>query len=346
MEDRIKYEGNNALLFEKRSADGLSKRAELIVPATHYAILVKDGQMMDTLDSGRHPVFEGKEEKRTQDVTVDVIFISKTVKLAIRWGTKEQFAFRDEETGVPVRVGARGQFEVQVMNPRKFYLLFVGADAVYDVEKLKERLEIRLLAEAESAIAAAMRENALTYDRLAENKLKISEAVRPVLAKMFEEDYGLKLFSFTIAGFLIADEDIRAVEERRRALQERAAAEESARLDREEQIRREEAELEKLRFEWEKEKYLRELSARDYERYLEVCRAIGWEGKATPQRAGTLRGAPKKRCPHCGAELRTGDRFCSGCGKSVGEKKTCAQCGEPLPAGASFCPACGARSKE
>ena len=44
-----------------------------------------------------------------------------------------------------------------------------------------------------------MREKSLTYDRLSEHKDEIAQSVLPELSKMFEEDYGLKMFSFTAA---------------------------------------------------------------------------------------------------------------------------------------------------
>lgn len=51
-------------------------------------------------------------------------------------------------------------------------------------------------------------------------------------------------------------------------------------------------------------------------------------------------------CPHCGAELEPGAKFCMSCGKKVQlEKKanTCPSCGAELESGAKFCTSCGKR---
>jgi len=56
-------------------------------------------------------------------------------------------------------------------------------------------------------------------------------------------------------------------------------------------------------------------------------------------------------CPACGALLRQGAKFCTGCGKPVAAPRpvtaattesTCAACGNPLKPGAKFCNKCGA----
>ena len=139
------------------------------------------------------------------------------------WGTKTRFSFRDPETDVPVKVGAHGEFEVQISNPRKAYMVLIGAEDEYTVQDLKERLATRMLSKVEPAIAGAMRSGGLTFDRISEHKDEIAQSVLPVLSKMFEEDYGLKMFSFTIASVVISDEDIAAIEDARKNVSHRAA---------------------------------------------------------------------------------------------------------------------------
>lgn len=52
------------------------------------------------------------------------------------------------------------------------------------------------------------------------------------------------------------------------------------------------------------------------------------------------------KCPKCGAEIHSGDKYCMGCGYPVAKMRhddptTCAFCGKNVPAGAKFCPFCG-----
>ena len=219
----IKYEGDNTELFKRISADGLEPDARIVVPETHNAIFIKDGILMDTLQSGSYEIFEEKSKRKCKNVSVEVIYLSKTARLKVMWGTKTRFSFRDPETDVPVKVGAHGEFEVQISNPRKAYMVLIGAEDEYTVQDLKERLATRMLSKVEPAIAGAMRSGGLTFDRMSEHKDEIAQSVLPVLSKMFEEDYGLKMFSFTIASVVISDEDIAAIGDARKNVSHRAA---------------------------------------------------------------------------------------------------------------------------
>ena len=58
------------------------------------------------------------------------------------------------------------------------------------------------------------------------------------------------------------------------------------------------------------------------------------------------------RCPNCGAKIRPGMAFCSGCGARLVQQpaqpaapqtSVCPSCGEPIPADATFCINCGAK---
>lgn len=323
------YQGNNDELFVKKSTDGLDPDAKVVVPETHNAILLKDGQMMDTLNSGSHSIFDPKS-KKTQNILVEVIFMSKTAKLKVNWGTKTQFSFRDTETDVPIKVGAHGEFEVQICNPRKAYLELIGAQKQFDINQLKERLAMRMMSKVEPAIVRAMREKSLTYDRLSEHKDEIAQSVLPELSKMFEEDYGLKMFSFTLASVMIADEYVKAIETAKREKREREEEEAKLRAEKIEAEARDDKN-------WEKEKFLRELEKNDYEKYLEVCKAIGWEPKGGARGAGRF-------CPNCGHSYEAGDKFCPGCGKQVGNTvKICPSCKKENAASANFCSGCGAK---
>ena len=207
----IKYTGDNTELFRRVPAENLDPDARIIVPETHNAIFIKDGILMDTLNSGSYEVFEDKSRRKCKNSAVEVIYLSKTARLKVMWGTKTRFDFRDPETDVPVKLGAHGEFEVQISKPRKAYMVLIGAEDQFTVQDLKERLSTRMMSKVEPAIARAMREGGISFDRVSEHKDEIARAVLPELSKMFEEDYGLKIFSFTIASVVISDEDIAAI---------------------------------------------------------------------------------------------------------------------------------------
>jgi subtilisin family serine protease len=47
------------------------------------------------------------------------------------------------------------------------------------------------------------------------------------------------------------------------------------------------------------------------------------------------------QCPHCGAMVRPGARFCAACGNSLLPDRACPHCGAPVKEGVRFCGRCG-----
>lgn len=327
----IELEKGNENLMYRIKATNLPKDTMVVVPETHSAILIKDGRLMDTLNGGKYHLFDAKSEKKSESISVEIIYLSKTVKLKANWGTKVQFQYRDEELDLPVHVGARGEFEVQISNPRKAYLELIGMDKEFVLDRLRERLAVRMMSKVEPAIAKAMVERHLPFERISLYKEEISQAVFEKLIPMFENEYGLKIFSFTFEDIFADEKDARELEAERNRRKEEKKQEEK-----EEKAKQEEKEKDSL--DWERTKYLLELRSSDYEKYLEVCKVIGW--KPEPRITGT--GASGRFCRNCGTPYGAGDKYCPECGAPVGStKKICSKCGREYPSTVKFCSECG-----
>lgn len=321
----IKYEGDNTRLFEKISVDCLDYDARIIVPETHNAIIIKDGQMMNTLESGDHPIFDALLGKKYGSRTVDIIFMSKTARLKLLWGTKTRFTFRDPYTDMPYCAGANGEFEIQIGDPRKAYLRLFGSDKNFTVENLKERLSGRMVAAAEPIMARYINEQNCEYFRLTEMKDRLAAEVYPVIAAMFGDDYGIKLFSFTIAEIAAGEEYAAEIEAERKRRRERAEKRADSEDEEKRQMLREDRD-------WERQKYIMDMKNAQNDKYLDVTREIGWEKSAS---GGTF-------CSGCGTKCTPSDRFCPNCGKSlVPTAAVCPECGFTNAAGARFCSQCG-----
>ncbi len=319
-------------LFTRKSCTDLDKDAQVIVEETHSAILIKDGEMVNTLSGGRYPIYEKKDK---HILKVDVIYMSKTAKLKVFWGTINKLNVKDPQTNLTIEVGANGEFEVQIKEPRKFYLELVGADKTFTVDKLKERLQGRVLNEIEPLIAKTMREENLAYYDLAEKKQIIAKNIMPELVKMFEREYGLTMFSFIISKIFIPQEYIDKIE---KELANRKAEEKAEKTAKEYA-----AELERLADkQWERELLLKQLEDKNYEKYLEVCKILGWESRGRSE----SKSSNNTFCTECGHQVHPGDKFCPGCGKPVGKKVVqgeCPKCKKVNAPDAKFCSGCGTK---
>ncbi len=220
MAEIVKFTGSNADLFVRESADKLHAAAQVIVPETHTVLLIKDGMVSEALGAGRHDIFDTESgflrlKKDSDCATVDFVFISKTAKLPMLWGTPTPFATRDPITGVHIRVGLNGELEFRVATPKKFYLELVGADSEYNVDKLKKRILTRLTSAIEPVVAQTMTDEHLCYTDFAMNKQLVSERLKRKISELFVAEYGLELCSFVINGAIISESDIMAVERKR-----------------------------------------------------------------------------------------------------------------------------------
>ncbi len=324
----IKCGGGNDVLFRKVIIEKEELNKAIIVPDTHNAIIVKDGIALETLSSGRHKILDKKKgnlkEILNQDQAIEVIFVSKTAKLNILWGTDTQYDMRDPVTGTSIKLGTRGEMEVQISNPRKAYLELIGQNEAFSVEDLKNRIQGRLLAEVQYQIATIMQTRNLSYDRLGEVLLPVSNDVLPHIADLFDKDYGLKVFSFTISRVIISDEDIEKIS---------AAKSLSAKFTREKAQKD---------LDYQRQMDLKKLEREDYAKYLEVCRIVGW-----PANSGKKDTKSQSECSNCGAKLSADTKFCPVCGQEVKVSKIkCPNCGKMISKDDMFCKHCGAKVRE
>ena len=329
----IRCEGGNNVLFRKMEIRGDDLKKVIIVPETHNAIIVKDGVALETLPSGKHKLFDKKNSVIDKDIVdakeeIELIYVSKTAKLNIYWGTDVPFDMRDPVTGVAIQLGASGEMEVQISNPRKAYLELIGLETVFNTDKLKKRLHGRLLAEVQFQLANVMKEKNLSYDRLGEVLLPVGNAMLPHIAEFFDRDYGLKLFSFTISRVLIDDKQIEKIAKARGEKFEREIKKE----ERDNQER-----LDNIAY--ERQMDLKRLEREDYAKYLEVCRIVGW-----PATKKETRGS---ECPNCGVKISADMKYCPVCGTEIKVTKVkCPNCGKMITKDDMFCKHCGAEVKK
>ncbi len=344
----IKFEGDNNALFWRFQADVLNPNAEIIVPETHTVIYVKDGMFMDELHGGRYPIFEQKKKlfglvtQKVGAVSVDLVFISKTARLRVYWGTPDPFSFRDELTDLLIHIRAYGEFEVRVSNPRKFYAELVGSDKNFTISDLQNRLLGRLVSEAEPVVYKTIKENHISFDEISMYKLEIAASIKESLSKIFAEDYGLEICSFVVGNISPLNEEIDMLEQRRHSINKKREDKKDAK-----EIA---AELERLSDKaFERNKILRQLESQDRDKYFEVLKILGWptdggQPKATAKQAKkAVAKGEKKICPICKAKYVGDIQFCPRDGGKL-EKyatTTCPNCHKELPADVTFCPYCG-----
>ena len=331
-----KGNANNDLLWRVHG-DVANPDCQIIVPPTHYCILIKDGQMQAPYGGGRYPIFEtqgkGLFKKKVQPAFCDVIFINRTIKLNGHWGTKNPIYGRDPITDLPVTLRGFGEYEIGVSDPNKFYLEIAGLDTHFDLHSLQERMLTKLMAIVEPVFANSLRTLFYSYADIVEHKQEINQYLTPLVDEMFVKDTGLTVYSFTIDNLTIDENEIKAIEkaiaERKRELKEKETAEEIA-----EKLRQLDEQA------WNRKLTLKQLESADNEKYLAVLSLLNGTQAKPASKPAASKGA---FCSKCGNPYKPGeDLFCPKCGnKLVEEKHVCKNCGKELKEGALFCSSCG-----
>lgn len=336
----IKFEGRNDDFFQRVSGELTNPDCKLVVPPTHQALLIKDGVLQDAYGPGSYPIHLTVKKgflglgKKYDAATLDIIFMNRTIKFQVFWGCPSPIYMRDPLTELPVHLRTNGQFEVGISNAKKFYLEIVGAEKDYQLEKFQDRLQVKMFSYIEPVIAKVMRDNVLSYVDIQLYKRELEKLILPEINRMYEDDCGVHIHSFTIEDLMIEEEEIKAIEaelaQRRKELKEKASADSLAQ------------ELERLSDkQFERDVLLKNLEYADKAKYYEVLKIVGDKKALQDARP---QGAVGRFCSQCGHSYEAGMAFCPGCGaKLPGGKVFCPECKTELNSDEKFCHKCGHR---
>ncbi len=353
----IRFDGQNTDLLWRICGDNLNPNVQISVPTTHDVIIIKDGSSVNIYHGGLYKVFTEVKKgflgfgKKVDATTADVIFVNKTVKVQIDWGTRTPILMRDPLTDIPVHVRGNGVFEFSVYDTEKFYMNFVGMDRHFSVDTLKDRLLERIMGNFVNIVSATLREQKLSYADLQMSQAYLNEAFPEKLNKMFIEDYGIKICSFTISAIGLSEDEERkvewALESRKKEMKDKQTASEIvAELERLEDRANARAD-EREEIEWRRTLTLKMLEQADYEKYIEVQKILAGRRSDTTvvvRSDGVMTTTSSKTavfCPKCGKAVTEGSAFCKFCGKKLTKK--CSFCMSELAIDDVFCSKCGTK---
>lgn len=228
----IKYEGDNSTFVWKHPIEDFNAGSQLIVHESQEAIFFLNGQMLDSFPAGRYtletenlPILKGVNKYPIDNAKTpfhaEVYFVNMTVQMGLRWGTDSRVRFLEPVSGIPLDIGASGELNLQVSDPRKLLLKLVGTDpnALRDTDilsasrntveakkHLKSFFKAPLMNAVKSHLGAAIKEqniNILEIDsHLEELQHRLHKRVLP-----YFEEYGLTIPQFFIMNISLPDSD-------------------------------------------------------------------------------------------------------------------------------------------
>jgi len=226
----IKWEANNDIFVWKHPIEDFNLGSQLIVHQTQEALFFRDGRALDLFGAGRYtlqtqniPLLENiyKLPGNTDNALhTEVYFINKTVQTGIKWGTPSRVRIIEPSSNIPIEIGARGSFNLEVADSRKLILRLVGTASgftqsdvndggrAYSIEYMRGKFADMIAMNVTSLFARVISENKLNVLTIDTMKPEISRILGNAINKELEV-YGLQIpdGQFYVTDVMTPDDD-------------------------------------------------------------------------------------------------------------------------------------------
>lgn len=222
----IKYEGDNQTFVWKHPIEDFNLGSQLIVHESQEAVFFRDGQALDLFGAGRYtlatqnlPALENLYKLPTNADTIfhsEIYFVNQTVQMGIKWGTDSKVRLFDPVTGLPIELGACGQFSLKVCDSRKLLLKLVGTaggfdqsdviDGNYGTKPTVAKFKAMIMTKVKSNLARIIKENNINVLEIDEYLDVVSDKLRDCINEMLT-GYGLVMPEFFVTTIMTPDDD-------------------------------------------------------------------------------------------------------------------------------------------
>lgn len=302
----IKYEGDNSTFIWKHSSEDFNSLTQLIVHESQEAIFFMNGQALDLFGPGRYTLETqnipkiGKALNRTTDDKTpfhcEVYFINKTVQMAVKWGTDSKVRFIEPTFGVPIEIGASGEMNLMVSDPRKLLIKLVGTmngiawgdHSGNFTKSLSASFRPLISTAVKTNLSTAIKSQNINILEVDESLTLLSDVLKANITPGFEE-YGLTIPEFFVTTVVLPknDPNFKRIRELHTITTIKTAMAESAATitiaERQAVLEKETTETEKTRREAERELIRAQTEAQVAKMSgftaAEVMRAKGYDGK-------------------------------------------------------------------
>jgi membrane protease subunit (stomatin/prohibitin family) len=202
-----------------RKGNAIRSGAQLIVREGQTCVFVHEGQIGDIFPPGRY-------ELKTENIPIlttlkgwkygfqspfkcEVYFINTRIIPGFLWGTPAPFMIRDPEFGV-LKLTSRGHFSIKVADPGKFVSQVVGTEKEFTSEEIEDRLRMKFVTEAQSAISGMGK----AFHEMAGNLANLSADLKTKIVPVFMESYGVSLDDTSVQSIELTPESMDKVEKR------------------------------------------------------------------------------------------------------------------------------------
>ena len=208
--------------FPEQGVADLRIGSQVIVRESQEVVFFRDGKALDVLGPGRHTIstanipilidFIGKAFNNRTPFTAEVYYVSRKEFADQKWGTPQPIIVRNEGVGLGIAlIQGFGSYSFQVKDAQQFITQIVGAQGIYRMAEIENRLKTMLLSKLQDLLGET------TGKKSVLDLIGLTEEVGAGVRAKAQDDFnaiGLTLKSFYIANLKPSDksaEELRAM---------------------------------------------------------------------------------------------------------------------------------------
>ncbi len=220
--DLIKCDTDNETLVWKYPIEDFRMGAQLIVHESQEAVFYKDGCALDVFGAGRYTLetqqlpilgqFTKSPSDAERTIHSEIYYINMTTQMGIKWGTDSKIRLLEPISGLPIEIGACGEFNIRVNNSRRLLLKVVGTTAgftqgnLFGVNGEKGYFRSFVITQVKSTLAQIIKEENISILEIDAEIIRLSDILKTRINNMIEE-YGLTMPDFFINRIITPDDD-------------------------------------------------------------------------------------------------------------------------------------------
>ncbi len=218
----IKYEGDVDTLVFKHPIEDFKLGSQLIVHDSQTAVFFRDGEALDSFGPGRYtletenlPLMDKVYKLPTggqNPFHCEVYFVNLSTVMAVKWGTDSKVRLFDPGSGIHVELGANGEFNIRVADPRRLLNKIVGttdglsAAAVMGNNTGRGIFRTMIMTHVKSYLASTIRESGISVLEIDEHLMELSTALGAKINAELEP-YGLVMPEFYVKTIMLPMDD-------------------------------------------------------------------------------------------------------------------------------------------
>ncbi|MBA4419745.1 MAG: hypothetical protein C0391_01205 [Anaerolinea sp.] len=196
--------------------------SQVIVRESQNVVFFRDGKALDTFGPGRHTIitanipkvidFIGKAFNDRTPFTAEVYYVSMREFADRKWGTPQPIIVRNPGMGLGVALlQGFGTYSVQISDPQQFVVQICGAQGIYRMSDIENRLRTMLLSKLQDLLGETAGKNSVV------ELIALTDEIGAGVRAKTQDDFkaiGMTLKSFYIGNLKPSDksaEELRAM---------------------------------------------------------------------------------------------------------------------------------------